>query len=114
MQSAGKETVLVVGEGGRECAIAWKLSQSPKVETVLVAKGNVGTTLLPKTRNVDSDDVVAIAKQHKVSLVVIGPEAPLAAGIADKLKHAGIPCFGPSQKAAAIEASKVCTDCNLV
>lgn len=101
--------VLLVGSGGREHALAWKLSQSRKLGELLVAPGNPGTASLGHNVPVGAEDVdglVALARREKVDLVVVGPEAPLAAGIADALEQIGIPCFGPSRAAARIEASK--------
>ncbi|XP_017287122.1 trifunctional purine biosynthetic protein adenosine-3 [Kryptolebias marmoratus] len=105
------ERVLVVGGGGREHALAWKLAQSPRVQQVLVAPGNAGTSNCGKISNsevsVSNHSILAqFCKDHHVGLVVVGPEAPLAAGIADDLAAAGVPCFGPSAKAAQLEASK--------
>ncbi|XP_062611217.1 trifunctional purine biosynthetic protein adenosine-3-like isoform X1 [Saccostrea cucullata] len=104
-------TVLVLGGGGREHALAWKLAQSADVRHVYVSPGNAGTESCPKTNNVDVNvknftAVVEFCQKESVSLVVVGPEDPLAAGIADHLNSHGIPCFGPSAKAAQIEASK--------
>ena len=106
-------TVMVVGSGGREMAQALALSKSPKVAKVLVAPGNGGTnSCSPKISNLadvkDSDipGLVQAAKQHAVSLVAIGPEAPLVAGIADALAKENIPCFGPTKAAAELENSK--------
>ena len=103
--------VLLIGNGGREHALAWKLEQSPLVTRVLVAPGNGGTATLPKTENVpvemdDLDGLVTLAQAEQVDLVVVGPEAPLVAGIVDKLQAAGIRAFGPSHEAAQIEGSK--------
>ncbi|XP_071955601.1 trifunctional purine biosynthetic protein adenosine-3-like isoform X2 [Antedon mediterranea] len=107
------DKVLLLGSGGREHAIAWKLSQSPDVSEIIVAPGNAGTLNLAKTSNAGPDvpvlDYPKLAKWcvlNKVSLVAVGPEVPLAAGIADVLNEAGIACFGPSKLAADIEASK--------
>uniref|UniRef100_A0A8C5D185 ATP-grasp domain-containing protein n=1 Tax=Gouania willdenowi TaxID=441366 RepID=A0A8C5D185_GOUWI len=105
------ERVLVVGGGGREHALAWKLAQSPQVQQVLVAPGNAGTADCGKIKNsevsVSNHTILAqFCKDHHVGLVVIGPEVPLAAGIVDDLTAAGVPCFGPSAKAAQLEASK--------
>ncbi|EDO38346.1 predicted protein [Nematostella vectensis] len=107
------DKVLLIGSGGREHAIAWKLSQSDHVSTIYIAPGNAGTEG-HKMQNVSSsvldvnvnENVVSYCRDNKVDFVVVGPEAPLANGIADSLQDAGIPCFGPSQKAAQIEASK--------
>lgn len=105
------ERVLVIGSGGREHALAWKLAQSPHVQNVLVAPGNAGTADCGKISNsavsVSNHSILAqYCKDHNVSLVVVGPEVPLAAGVVDDLTAAGVPCFGPSAKAAQLEASK--------
>ncbi|CAI5638286.1 unnamed protein product [Oreochromis niloticus] len=105
------ERVLVVGGGGREHALAWKLAQSPQVQQVLVAPGNAGMAGCGKISNsevsVSNHTILAqFCKDHHVGLVVVGPEVPLAAGIVDDLTAAGVPCFGPSAKAAQLEASK--------
>ncbi|XP_061683679.1 trifunctional purine biosynthetic protein adenosine-3 isoform X2 [Syngnathoides biaculeatus] len=105
------ERVLVVGGGGREHALAWKLAQSPHIQQVLVAPGNAGTLDCGKISNsevsVSNHAILAqFCKDHHVGLVVVGPEVPLAAGIVDDLMAAGVPCFGPSSKAAKLEASK--------
>lgn len=106
--------VLVVGGGGREHALAWKIAQSPRVKQVFVAPGNAGTALeseLPiENIGIADDDIaqlVAFCKNNNIDLAVIGPEAPLAAGIVDALSEAGIRSFGPSGQAAELEASKV-------
>ncbi|MEM6330653.1 MAG: phosphoribosylamine--glycine ligase [Planctomycetota bacterium] len=106
--------VLVVGGGGREHALAWKIGQSPRVQTVFVAPGNAGTALedafacenvdIPAT---DIARIVGFAKDNAVDLTVIGPEAPLAAGVVDALQDAGLRAFGPSKAAAELEGSKV-------
>lgn len=106
--------VLVVGGGGREHALAWKLAESQRVAEVLVAPGNAGTATEAKVRNVavaaeDVDAVCALARDEAVDLVVVGPEAPLAAGLVDRLQADGIRAFGPSQAAAELEASKAFT-----
>lgn len=106
--------VLVVGGGGREHALAWKCARSPRVDEVLAAPGNAGTAREPKVRNVDVDAadveaVVALARAEGVDLAVVGPEAPLVAGIADALAGAGVRCFGPRRAAAELEGSKVFT-----
>ena len=103
--------VLVVGGGGREHALAWKIAQSGRVSEVLVAPGNAGTALEPNMRNVpiaaeDVDALLAYAQQHAVELTVVGPEAPLSKGIVDKFRAAGLRCFGPTQQAAQLESSK--------
>ena len=106
--------VLVVGGGGREHALAWKIAQSTRVDRVFVAPGNAGTALEQegKIENVliaDSDisALLEFAKQNKIGLTVVGPEAPLAAGMADAFSAAGLRVFGPSSQAAELEASKV-------
>ena len=103
--------VLVVGGGGREHAIAWKIAQSPLAERVFVAPGNAGTQEEPSVRNIDlaADDtagLLAFAREKAVDLVVIGPEAPLAAGLADRFADASVAVFGPSADAARLESSK--------
>ena len=104
-------TVLVVGGGGREHALAWKLAQSPKVSRVLVAPGNAGTAIEPLCENVavaaeDVDGLLALADREAVALTVVGPEAPLAAGIVDRFRDAGLKCFGPTAAGAQLESSK--------
>jgi phosphoribosylamine--glycine ligase len=106
--------ILIVGSGGREHALAWKCAQSPRVEEVLVAPGNAGTAHEDKVRNVDvsSDDIEAlasIASNEKVELTIVGPEAPLVAGIVDRFDELGLPCFGPTAAAAQLEGSKAFT-----
>ena len=103
--------VLIVGGGGREHALAWKCSQSPRVSEVLVAPGNAGTETEPGVRNVDigATDIAALlefARREAVALTIIGPEAPLVAGIVDAFQAAGLRCFGPSRLAARLEGSK--------
>ena len=106
--------VLVIGSGGREHALAWKCAQSDTVNEVLVAPGNAGTALEPKVRNVpvSADDIEALARlaaSESVDLTIVGPEAPLVAGITDRFEELGLPCFGPSAAAAQLEGSKVFT-----
>ena len=103
--------ILVVGGGGREHALAWKLSQTPVAENVYVAPGNAGTDAEPGLENVaiaadDIDAQVAFAKTKKIDLTVIGPEQPLVAGIVDHFYDAGLRCFGPGAEAAELEGSK--------
>jgi phosphoribosylamine--glycine ligase len=105
------QSILVIGNGGREHALAWKLAQSPRVQAIFAAPGNAGTEQLTKTQNVDIavTDVAALiqfAQQNNIGLIVVGPEAALAAGISDAAEAAGIPCLGPSQQAAMLEISK--------
>ncbi|MEC7501606.1 MAG: phosphoribosylamine--glycine ligase [Planctomycetota bacterium] len=102
--------ILVVGSGGREHALAWKLAQSPRADRVWVAPGNAGTQLDAENVDLGIDDfeqIVQFAKQNAVGLTVVGPEAPLAGGLINALDEAGIPAFGPSKDAAQLEASKV-------
>lgn len=103
--------ILVVGSGAREHALAWKLAQSARVGEVLVAPGNGGTAGEPHVRNVDIaandiDGLVTFALEEDVDLTVIGPEAPLVAGIVDRFRDAGLACFGPRRLAAQLEGSK--------
>ncbi|HVA85407.1 MAG TPA: phosphoribosylglycinamide synthetase C domain-containing protein [Candidatus Saccharimonadales bacterium] len=104
--------VIIVGGGGREHALAWKLANEPGVNRVVVAPGNPGIALEPRVACVpavhplDAAAVVALARSEAAELAVIGPEAPLAAGLADELEAAGVPVFGPSSAAARIETSK--------
>lgn len=103
--------ILVIGSGGREHALAWKLAQSEQVEVVLVAPGNAGTQLDEGMQNVnvaadDLDGLVSLARERAIDLTVVGPEAPLAAGVVDRFEQAGLKCFGPSADAARLESSK--------
>lgn len=101
--------VLVIGGGGREHALAWKLAQSPKVQMVYVAPGNGGTALDVRLRNVPITDVKALAdyaQAEKIGLTVVGPEAPLAAGVVDEFRARGLRVFGPTRAAAQLESSK--------
>jgi phosphoribosylamine--glycine ligase len=101
--------VLVIGSGGREHALCWKLKQSPGVARVIAAPGNGGTAEVAENVAVKDDDIpglLELAKKEQVGLVVVGPEAPLVAGLSDELAAAGIPCFGPSAFAAQLEGSK--------
>ena len=111
---AGRRTVLVVGGGGREHALAWKLAQSARVARVLVAPGNAGTAHEPGVENVpvgaeDIEGLIALARERSVDLTVVGPEAPLVAGIADRFEAEGLRIFGPSAAAARLEGSKAFT-----
>ena len=104
--------VLIVGSGGREHALAWKCAET--ADEVLVAPGNAGTARENRVRNVavssdDIDGLVALAKQEDVDLTIVGPEAPLVAGIVDRFDEAGLPCFGPNAEAAQLEGSKAFT-----
>lgn len=103
--------VLVIGSGGREHALAWRLSQSTTVDKTFVAPGNAGTQLESQIENValnssDFDQVISFCQQEQIDLVVVGPEQPLVDGIVDVLSAAGIACFGPSATAAQLEGSK--------
>jgi phosphoribosylamine--glycine ligase len=101
--------VLVIGGGGREHALAWKLAQSPRVARVFVAPGNAGTAREDALVNVgvtDLAELVAFARGSDIALTVVGPEAPLAAGVVDAFREAGLPIFGPTRAAAQLESSK--------
>ena len=103
--------VLIVGAGGREHALAWKCASSPRVSDVLVAPGNAGTAAEPKVRNVEvaAEDLAGLtrlAAAERIDLTIIGPEAPLVAGVVDAFEAAGLRCFGPRQAAARLEGSK--------
>ena len=108
--------VLVVGGGGREHALAWKAAQSPRVRRVIVAPGNAGTDREGKVDNVaidagDIEGLLECARAEAVDLTIVGPEAPLVAGIADRFEAAGMRIFGPRRRAAQLEASKAfCKD----
>jgi len=101
--------LLVVGSGGREHALAWKLANSPKVQKVFVAPGNGGTAIEPGVENVAITEIPALidfARREGIHLTVVGPEAPLAAGIVDDFRDAGLRIFGPTRAAAQLESSK--------
>src|SRR5712691_8077304 len=101
--------LLVIGSGGREHAMAWKLAQSPRVQKVYVAPGNAGTALEPGLENVALSaipDLISFAKENNVQLTVVGPEAQLAAGVVDAFSAAGLRIFGPTRAAAQLESSK--------
>jgi phosphoribosylamine--glycine ligase len=105
------QRILVIGGGGRENALAWALARCSGVQRVWVAPGNGGTLELPGCEQLaiaesDHDSLLAAAHRHNADLVVIGPEAPLAAGLADTLRNAGLPVFGPGAEGALLEASK--------
>ncbi|KAK2051034.1 phosphoribosylamine-glycine ligase [Colletotrichum caudatum] len=112
MTLASSVRILLIGNGGREHALAWKLSQSPLVESIFAVPGNGGTAACPKTTNITdvaADDYAALvrfAKSKSVTLVVPGPEAPLVDGVEAYFRAAAIPCFGPSKEAAQMEGSK--------
>lgn len=103
--------VLIVGGGGREHALAWKAAQSPQVSQVYVAPGNAGTAREPRVENlpIGAQDIPALkafAQRHHIGLTIVGPEAPLVAGIVDRFRDAGLAVFGPSRAAARLEGSK--------
>ena len=103
--------VLVVGGGGREHALAWKLSKSDMVTNVFVAPGNGGTEIEELIQNIhieanDIENLSAFAKRESIDLTIVGPEDPLVEGITDKFQEEGLLCFGPSKDAARLEGSK--------
>ena len=101
--------ILVIGGGGREHALAWKLAASPKVQLIYVAPGNGGTARDGRLQNVNITEVKALrewALNEKIALTVVGPEAPLAAGVVDEFRAHGLRVFGPTQAAAQLESSK--------
>lgn len=106
--------VLIIGSGGREHALAWKVAQSANVDTVFVAPGNTGIALEEKVQTVavgaeDIDGLIAFAKDNNVELTIVGPEAPLVIGVVDAFSEAGLKCFGPTKGAAQLEGSKAFT-----
>jgi len=104
--------ILLIGSGGREHALAWKIAQSPLTARLVAAPGNPGIAAVAETRSVKADDVaglVALAQEIAADLVVVGPEVALEAGIADRLAELNIPCFGPTAEAAQLETSKAFT-----
>ncbi|ELO1775008.1 phosphoribosylamine--glycine ligase [Vibrio fluvialis] len=106
--------VLIIGSGGREHALGWKVAQNPTVETVFIAPGNAGTALEAKLQNVniaveDVAGLVAFAQDNEIELTIVGPEAPLVIGVVDAFRTAGLPIFGPTQAAAQLEGSKAFT-----
>ena len=101
--------ILILGSGGREHALAWAIQQNPKCDRLIAAPGNAGMAEIAECAALNIEDgaaVVTFAEENAISFVVVGPEAPLAAGVADDLRAAGIPVFGPSKAAARLEASK--------
>lgn len=108
------KTILIIGSGGREHALAWKVAQSEQVSKVFIAPGNAGTALEPNMENVAIDvlaidELVTFAKNNNIDLTIIGPEAPLVEGVVDAFQQAGLACFGPSKGAAQLEGSKAFT-----
>ena len=106
--------VLIIGNGGREHALAWKVAQSARAEHIYVAPGNAGTALENKVSNVDIavDDIAGLVKfatENQIALTIIGPEGPLVMGVTDAFQQAGLRCFGPSKLAARLEGSKAFT-----
>ncbi|MCR9299537.1 phosphoribosylamine--glycine ligase [Vibrio fluvialis] len=106
--------VLIIGSGGREHALGWKVAQNPAIETVFIAPGNAGTALEAKLQNVniaveDVAGLVAFAQNNGIELTIVGPEAPLVIGVVDAFRAAGLPIFGPTQAAAQLEGSKAFT-----
>jgi phosphoribosylamine--glycine ligase len=103
--------ILIIGGGGREHALAWKVAQSPQASRVFVAPGNAGTAQEPGMENVaidaaDIDALLAFAQEQDIGLTIVGPEVPLVAGVVDRFSAAGLRCFGPTQAAARLEGSK--------
>ncbi|KJG00471.1 phosphoribosylamine--glycine ligase [Photobacterium angustum] len=106
--------VLIIGNGGREHALGWKVAQNPQVETVFIAPGNAGTALEPKLENVEIgvEDIAALvefAQNNQIGLTIVGPEAPLVIGVVDAFRAAKLPIFGPTEAAAQLEGSKAFT-----
>jgi phosphoribosylamine--glycine ligase len=101
--------ILIIGSGGREHALAWKLAQSPKISKIYIAPGNAGTAQVGENINIKADDFPALidfAKKEKIYLTIVGPDDPLALGIVDQFQNQGLKIWGPTKKAAQIEASK--------
>ena len=106
--------ILILGAGGREHALAWAVKQNPKTDRLIVAPGNAGIAMLAECAEInilDGAAVVEFCAANAVDFVIVGPEAPLAAGVADGCRAAGILTFGPSAQAAQLEASKAFTRC---
>ncbi|MGH8240639.1 MAG: phosphoribosylamine--glycine ligase, partial [Steroidobacteraceae bacterium] len=106
--------VLILGSGGREHALAWKVAQSARVDQVYVAPGNAGTALESRVANVAiaADDIAALvdfARRERIELTIVGPETPLVVGVTDAFEAAGLRCFGPRRRAARLEGSKAFT-----
>ncbi len=110
MRGVGRIKILVIGGGGREHTLVWKLAQSPKVNEIYVAPGNAGTAHIARNLDIKPDDIEALAKiasEKNIDLTVVGPETPLAEGIADQFLIRGLQIFGPTKQATEIESSKV-------
>jgi phosphoribosylamine---glycine ligase len=110
-QQHRQQRLLVLGSGGREHALCWKLAQSDRIEAIFCAPGNAGTAMTPKTSNIaitvlDTDEIIEFCRLNHIDCVVIGPENPLAEGLVDQLEDVGIRAFGPKKAAAQLEASK--------
>ena len=106
--------VLIIGNGGREHALGWKVAQNPTVEKIFIAPGNAGTALEPKLENIDISvenitGLVAFAQNNHIELTIVGPEVPLVIGVVDAFRAAGLAIFGPTQAAAQLEGSKAFT-----
>ncbi|MCK4713649.1 MAG: phosphoribosylamine--glycine ligase, partial [Marinosulfonomonas sp.] len=104
--------ILILGSGGREHALAWAVKQNPKCDRLVVAPGNAGIAMIAECADFDIMDggaVVDFATENAIDFVIVGPEAPLAAGVADRLRAANVLCFGPSKAAAQLESSKAFT-----
>jgi phosphoribosylamine---glycine ligase len=102
--------ILVIGSGAREDALSWRLAQSPSCETIFAAPGNAGTASRGENWNIAATDGKALAERclaERIDLAVIGPETAIAAGVADRLRDAGIAVFGPSRSGGRLESSKV-------
>ena len=101
--------ILILGSGGREHSLAWAVMQNPKCDKLIVAPGNAGIAMIADCAALDIMDggaVVTFAEENSIDFVIVGPEAPLAVGVADRLRNAGFLVFGPSEAAARLEASK--------
>ncbi|MEQ6247446.1 phosphoribosylamine--glycine ligase [Sulfitobacter sp. HNIBRBA3233] len=104
--------ILILGGGGREHSLAWAVMQNPKCDKLIVAPGNAGIAAIAECASIDiesGEDVIDMVERNSIDFVIVGPEAPLAAGVADRLRDAGVLVFGPSRAAAALEASKAFT-----
>jgi len=112
VQAGAHMNILILGSGGREHALAWAVKQNPKTDRLIVAPGNAGIAMLAECADIsilDGAAVVTFCEENAIDFVIVGPEAPLAAGVADACRHAGLLTFGPSAAAAQLEASKAFT-----